>query len=166
MSPRAVVMSVCYYYAGNAERCLKRKTPRNIFLRSVECCVSGSVIAPGGEGLLLDLGGQAHAVRHLGWLLLLFSLHHHPGVHGNPPAGTCGGRAGWVRAAAEAGDAMSEGVSECLVMLEHNDIITVSVLQTQSPERAQSSRFTVRKWPLYTEDTLVLVENQLKRTSH
>lgn len=52
------------------------------------------MFAPGSEGLLLYLGGQSHAVRHLGRLLLLLSLHHHPGFHGNSPNGTCGGRGG------------------------------------------------------------------------
>lgn len=41
--------------------------------------------APGFEGLLLDLGGQLHAVRHLGRLLLHLSLRHCPGFHSNPP---------------------------------------------------------------------------------
>lgn len=42
------------------------------------------MFAPGCEGLLLDVRGQLHAVRHLGRLLLLHFLRHHPGFHGNP----------------------------------------------------------------------------------
>lgn len=38
---------------------------------------------PGFEGLL-DLGGQLHAVRHLGRLLLHLSLRHCTGFHSNP----------------------------------------------------------------------------------
>lgn len=41
--------------------------------------------APGFEGLLLNLGGELHAVRHLGRLLLHLSLYYGPGFHSNPP---------------------------------------------------------------------------------
>lgn len=54
--------------------------------------VCARVPLPGGEGFLLDLRGQCHAMGHLVGLLFLDPCHQRLGCHGEPLTNTCVGR--------------------------------------------------------------------------